>query len=66
MAEGNQKSNIKETDTGGALFEKERILASERYSNQRDLVEALLEDGKTYTLKTVDNLIEKYRKGKVE
>ena len=36
-----------------------------RYANRRDLIRALLEDGKAYTLKEADALIEKYMKGKV-
>lgn len=47
------------------MFSKEQILASDRYANRRDLVDALLED-KSYTLETVDNLIEKYMKGQVK
>ncbi len=46
-------------------FSKEQIAISEKYSNQRDLVNTLLEEGKMYTLKTVDGMIDKYLKGKV-
>lgn len=48
------------------LFGKEQIIASERYFGQRDLVEALLDSRKKYTLETVDSLIEKYKKGQVK
>lgn len=47
------------------MFSKEQILASTRFANRRDLVDALLED-KSYTMKTVDNLVEKYMKGQVK
>lgn len=47
-------------------FGKEQILASERYKGKRDLVDALLDEKKKYTLETVDNLIENYRKGQVK
>ena len=47
-------------------FGKGQIVASEKYRNQRDLVDALLEKDKKYTIATVDNLIEKYRKGQVK
>lgn len=47
-------------------FDKEQILASERYKGKRDLVDALLDEKKKYTLETVDNLIETYRKGQVK
>lgn len=49
----------------GPQFSKEQIAASEKYCNQRDLVDALLETGKKYTIAAVDNMIGKYRKGKV-
>lgn len=63
----------KKTTTGTAtrseqtepMFSKEQILASARFANRRDLVDALLED-KSYTMKTVDNLVEKYMKGQVK
>ena len=48
------------------LFSKEQILASDRYANRRDLVDALLDTDKSYTLETVDNLIDKYMKGQVK
>lgn len=47
-------------------FSKEQIVASEKYRNQRDLVDALLEEDKKYTIATVDKMIEEYRKGKVK
>lgn len=47
-------------------FSKEQIAVSEKYRNQRDLVDALLENGKKYTIATVDSLIEKYKKGQVK
>lgn len=48
------------------VFSKEQILASDRYANRRDLVDTLLDTDKSYTLKTVDNLIDKYMKGQVK
>ena len=47
-------------------FSKEQIVASARYRNHRDLVDALLDEDKSYTMKTVDNLVEKYMKGQVK
>ena len=49
-----------------AEYEKEQILASAKYKKRRDLVDALLEPGKKYTMKTVDNLIKTYMKGQVK
>ena len=37
-----------------------------RFANRRDLVDALLDEDKSYTMKTVDNLVEKYMKGQVK
>lgn len=47
-------------------FTKEQLLYSEKYSNQRDLVDALLDGNKSYTTETVDKMIEDYMKGKVK
>jgi len=47
-------------------FSKEQILTSVKYRNNRDLVDALLDEKKKYTMESVDNLIENYMKGKVE
>lgn len=48
-----------------AVFTKEQILFSAAYKSRRDLVSALLEDGKRYTLETVNKKIEEFMKGKV-
>ena len=48
------------------MFSKEQILASARFANRRDLVDALLDEDKSYTIETVDNLVEKYMKGQVK
>ena len=47
-------------------FGKEQILASERYKGERDLVDALLDEKRKYTLETVDRMIETYQKGQVK
>lgn len=47
-------------------FYKEQIVTSEKYHDQRDLVDALLEDGRKYTLETVEEMLEQYKKGKVK
>jgi len=53
------------TEANAAVFTKAQLVASQRYVHRRDLIDALLEDGKTYTLNEVDALIEKFMKGKV-
>lgn len=46
-------------------YDKADLLLSEKYKNKADYIEALLKDGKTYTLKEVEAAITKYEKGKV-
>lgn len=42
------------TEANAAAFTKAQLVASQRYVHRRDLIGALLEDGKTYTLNEVD------------
>ena len=53
------------TEANAAAFTKAQLVASQRYVHRRDLIGALLEDGKTYTLNEVDALIEKFMKGDI-
>lgn len=46
-------------------FSKNQLLAAKRFGGKRDILEALLSDDETYTVKTVEQMIEKYMKGKV-
>lgn len=59
------KTTNTEQATSAATYTKEQLVASKRYANRRDLIRALLEDGKAYTLNEVDGRIEKYLKGQV-
>lgn len=47
-------------------FNKEQIIAAKRFRHQRDLVTAVLEDDKQYTMTEVGTLMEKYMKGEVK
>ena len=47
-------------------FSKEQIAASAKYHDQRDLVDALLDEKKKYTFTAVDDMREKFMKGKVK
>lgn len=47
-------------------FSKNQLLAAKRFSGKRDILEALLSADETYTVKTVEQMIEKYMKGKVK
>lgn len=55
---------VKETNT--KRYTKEQLIASQRYADKRDLLEALLDDGKKYSLSDADSKIEKYMKGEVK
>lgn len=60
MAKKKKVENIAEDK-----FSKKQIVSSKRYRNNVDLLNAVLKDNKTYTLKEVDGIIEKFKKGKV-
>lgn len=44
------------------VFTKEQLVKADRWFNRRDLLNALLEDDKTYTIEQVDDLIKEYYK----
>lgn len=48
------------------LFSKEQLLSADRFQGRRDIVNALLSPDKQYTVETVEEMIEKYMKGKVK
>ncbi|EOS27680.1 hypothetical protein C806_00127 [Lachnospiraceae bacterium 3-1] len=48
------------------LFTKEQLLNSERFQNRKDIINALLESDKHYTVKQTEQMIENYMKGKVK
>jgi hypothetical protein len=45
------------------VFDKKQLTSCTRYSHRRDLVNALLEDGKTYTITQVDQMISDFDNG---
>ncbi len=52
------KVYIKQKDT----YTKESIIKSKKYSNRKDLLMTILEDGVEYTFEKVDSLIEEFMK----
>ena len=48
------------------VFTKQQLAESKRYKKQRDLLEALLEDGKTYTIAQVDQITGDYLRKEVK
>jgi len=53
-------------DDGQPKFSKGQLLKSNWYSHRRDVLTAILEEGKTYSHAEVGKLIEKFMKGKVK
>lgn len=49
-----------------AKYKKEQLITASRYHNRKDLVDALLDENKEYTIETVDMMIEKFMKGQVK
>ena len=60
------KTAAKEAEKVESKFSKNQLLAAKRFSGKRDILEALLSDDETYTVKTVEHMIEDYMKGKVK
>lgn len=54
------------TEKAESLFSKEQFLSAERFQRKRDVINAILEPDKKYTIKTVEQMIEKYMKGQVK
>lgn len=46
-------------------YPKEQILSSQKYQDRKDLLSALLEKEKGYTLKQVEEIMKNYKKKKV-
>lgn len=65
------KNKTDKTDkTTEALYTKEQILSSKKYSHRKDVLNVVLKDNQQYTLKEVDELIDNFmklkEKGKVK
>ena len=58
MKEKVENKEIKQKDT----YTKESIIKSKKYSNRKDLLMTILEDGVEYTFEKVDSLIEVFMK----
>lgn len=48
------------------LYEKEQILASNKYANKKDVINALWTDGSQKSIAEVDDMINKFMKGQVK
>ncbi len=47
-------------------YSKQQFISSKKYAGLRYALEAILEDGKTYTKAEVDTLLDRFMKGKVK
>lgn len=62
-----KKADVKsEADSSEKLFEKEQLIASERFWDKRDLLSALLRENKLYSVSQAEEMINIYMKGKVK
>lgn len=57
------KKGDKQEQAGG--WTKAQIMASSKYTHQRDVLQAILKDDEWYTVADVDGLIDEYMKGGV-
>ncbi|MDE7322780.1 MAG: hypothetical protein K2N73_08570 [Lachnospiraceae bacterium] len=57
-----EKKKVQET---AKFYSKEQLILSGHFQDRRDIVSALLDSGKQYTVKDVDEKIRNYMKGKV-
>lgn len=58
----------KEREEAGAqesVFSKEQILQASRFSEHIDIIDALLENDRQYTISQVEDIVSKFLKGKV-
>lgn len=65
-SEKTQSNTNEEQIKKATSYTKEQILSADKYRNRRDLVNALLVDGKSYTMAAVDKKIADFMKGKVK
>lgn len=57
------RTKIKTTEN---KFTKSQVLASNKLNYSKDLINAILKDGETYTLEKVETEVNKYLKGEVD
>lgn len=64
---GKQNKRVGEPATiEAAEYTKEQLLKAAGFRNRRDLVEALLDSGRNYTIAEAEEIIENYLKGEVK
>lgn len=58
-------ADAREKPDKGKLYTKRQILSSLRYRARRDVLGALLEDGREYTLEETDRMLKEFMERKV-
>lgn len=61
-----EPENHQEAITPEPVFSKEQLLAANHFRDRRDILQALLDENETYTIKAVEANINHYMKGKVK
>lgn len=59
-------ADSREKPDKGKLYTKEQVLSSARYRARRDVLEALLADGREYTLEETDRMVKEFMERKVQ
>jgi len=57
------KENMQKAEV--VTFSKQQVLSATRYKHSKDVLNVMLNDNQYYTLEEVDELIDKFMKGKV-
>ncbi len=61
-----KETKTKKTDKPENFFSKEQLLHAKRFQGRKDILNALLEPDRQYTVIQAEQLVESYMKGKVE
>lgn len=56
----------KENDITESEYTKNQIINSKTFKDNKDLLNAVLKENKSYTKKEINEIIENYKKGKVK
>lgn len=65
VSEENTEAVKNTSEPAEVSYSFEQLICSERYASRRDLLGAILDKGKSYTIAEVDNLLGKFMKGRV-
>lgn len=59
-------AKIETEDKREVLFSKNQLINSQKFGGYRDILSALLEDGREYSAETAARIIDNYLKGRVK